>query len=51
MSARLILAVLAVVFAVLAIIRFSRDHRWDPASKTWALIAVIFTIVSLVLWR
>lgn len=52
MSARWILGVLAVVFAALAIVRLIRNQaRWDPAAKTWTLIAVIFAIVSFVLWR
>ena len=51
MSARWILGVLAIVFTVLAIVRLIRNQdRWDPAAKTWALIAVIFAIISLVLW-
>lgn len=52
MSAHWILAILAIVFAVLVVFRLVRNHgRWDPAAKTWTIIAVIFAIVSIVLSR
>ncbi len=52
MSTPLILGILAAVFAVLVLVRLVRNGgRWDPAAKTWALIAVIFTLVSVVLSR
>jgi len=52
MSARWILAVLAVAFAALVVFRLWRNQgRWDPAAKTWALITIIFAIVSVVLSR
>jgi hypothetical protein len=52
MSARWILVVAAAVFAVLVIFRLVRNRgRWDPASRTWTIIAVIFAIVSIFLLR
>lgn len=52
MSARWILGVLAVIFAALVVVRLIRNQaRWDPAAKAWTLIAVIFAIVSFVLYR
>jgi hypothetical protein len=51
-TAQWILGTLAAVFAVLVVVRLVRTRgRWDPAAKTWALIAVIFCIVSVVLSR
>jgi len=52
MNAQSILGTLAAVFAVLVLVRLGRNGgRWDPAAKTWTLIAVIFIIVSVVLSR
>lgn len=51
-TAQWILGSLAALFAVLVVVRLVRSRgRWDPAAKTWALIAVIFCIVSVVLSR
>ena len=47
MSARWILAAFAVVFGTLVAFRLLRTGgQWDPATKTWAIIAVIFGVVS-----
>jgi hypothetical protein len=49
MNAPSILGILAAVFALLVLVRLLRNGgRWDPAAKTWALIAAIFAIVSVV---
>jgi hypothetical protein len=50
LSAPTILASMAVLFAVLVVFRLvGRRGRWDPASRTWALIAAIFAIVSVII--
>lgn len=47
MNAGWILAAFAGVFATLVAIRLLRTAgQWDPATKTWAIIAVIFGVVS-----
>lgn len=51
MQARVILAVLAVAFLIAAALRWSRNARhgtWhvDPATRTWLLIALVFTAVA-----
>lgn len=52
LSATWILGTLAAVFAVLAVARLVRHRgRWDTASRTWTLIAVIFVIVVVVFSR
>jgi hypothetical protein len=52
MNAQSILGILAAVFAVLVLVRLARNQwRWDPAARTWTLIAVVFAIVSVVLSR
>jgi len=52
MSARWILAILAVVFAALAVFALVRSEgRWVPAAKTWTIIAVVFAVVSFFLLR
>lgn len=51
MPARYVLGCLAVVFWILGGLRVAREGgRLDPASRTWLLIAVIFSGVSLWLW-
>lgn len=51
MLAKYILAVLAVVFVVLAAQRMVRDGgRIGPASRTWFIVAVVFGLVSAWLW-
>jgi hypothetical protein len=51
MAAKYILAVLAVVFLVLAGWRITRDgRRITPASRTWLLTGIIFAVVSGYLW-
>ena len=50
-AAKYILAVLAAVFLLAAAVRYVRDNRRvGPASRTWLLIAIIFSLVSLWLW-
>lgn len=52
MGARWILAAAAAVFATLVAIRLLRSGgRWDPATRTWAIIAFIFGVVSAFLLR
>lgn len=47
MRATYILAVLAFVFAVAAALRWTRNaKRPDPATRTWLLIALIFTAIA-----
>jgi uncharacterized membrane protein HdeD (DUF308 family) len=48
MQARYILAALAVAFLVAAVSRSARNtkRRPDPATRTWLLIALIFTAVA-----
>lgn len=48
MQARYILAALAVAFLIAAAMRWARiaSPRPDPATRTWLLIALIFTAVS-----
>jgi hypothetical protein len=51
MPARFIFPFLAGVFLVLGGLRVVRqDGQIDPAARTWLLIAVIFSGVSLWLW-
>ena len=38
---------LAVGFAVAAVLRWARTRRWQGAAATWALMALIFAAVSL----
>jgi DMSO reductase anchor subunit len=46
MIAKYILATLAVLFALLTVIRMIKDRGFGPGSRSWLLIAVIFGIVS-----
>lgn len=46
MAAKYILALLSVVFLVAAARRSVRDGQLNPQSRTWLLIAIIFTVVS-----
>jgi len=49
-SAQSILTVLAVLFAILAVTRWAKEGKvFTPAVKTWARVAVIFAVVSLLL--
>jgi hypothetical protein len=51
MTAKYILGVLGVVFLIVAGIRLAKDGwKIGPASKTWLLIGVIFTVVSAWTW-
>lgn len=51
MTARYILAALAIVFLAAALWRLARDgFKLEPASRTWLMVAVIFTAVSAWLW-
>lgn len=51
MAARYILAVLAAVFLAAALWRLSRDgFKLAPASRTWLMVALIFSAVSAWLW-
>jgi hypothetical protein len=45
-AAKYILAALAAVFAVAAATGRTRAGRWQPAHRTWLLIALIFAAVS-----
>jgi uncharacterized membrane protein len=50
-AAKYVLAVLAVVFLVLAGLRITRDGgHIMPASRTWLLTGIIFAVVSGYLW-
>ncbi|MBN8747720.1 Uncharacterised protein [Xylophilus ampelinus] len=53
MAARDILAVAAVLFLVAALLRWMRDgRRFEPASRTWAIVGLLFAAVSAWLrWR
>lgn len=47
MQARLVLAAFAAVFLIAAAMRWARNaRRVDPATRTWLLIAFIFTAVA-----
>jgi hypothetical protein len=47
MLTKYILAVVGVVFLVLALGRIVKDHgRLGPASRTWLIVAVVFAAVS-----
>jgi hypothetical protein len=46
MAAKYILAVLAVAFLVAAAGKASRHGHGHPQARTWALVGVIFGIVS-----
>lgn len=47
MQARYILAALAAAFLIAAVSRWVRNtKRPDPATRTWLLIALIFTAVA-----
>jgi hypothetical protein len=48
-AAKYILAVLAVGFLIAATLR-TMQRGWQPQSRTWFLIAVIFSSVSAWLW-
>jgi hypothetical protein len=51
MAARYILMALAIVFVAAAVVRLQHDRgRFTPASKTWALVGIIFALVSIWLW-
>ena len=51
MSAKYIMAGAAAMFLTAAAVRLLRDRgRLVPASKTWLMIGVIFSIVSIWLW-
>lgn len=51
MAARYILAALAVVFLAAALWRLARDgFKLAPSSRTWLMVALIFTAVSGWLW-
>jgi hypothetical protein len=51
MTAQRILAVMAVIFLLMAGLRAWRDGRLGPAARTWLLVGLIFAAVSLWLWR
>jgi hypothetical protein len=51
MSAKYIMAGAAAMFLAAGAVRLLRDRgRLVPASKTWLMIGVIFSIVSIWLW-
>jgi hypothetical protein len=50
-AAKYILAVLGILFLVLAMMHIARDRgRIGPASRTWLITGIIFTGVSAYLW-
>jgi hypothetical protein len=52
MHAKYILAGMAALFFIVALSRLLRDRgRVSPASRTWFMISVIFSVVSIWLWR
>ncbi|MEJ2379440.1 MAG: hypothetical protein P8Y71_29990 [Pseudolabrys sp.] len=52
MYAKYILAVLSIVFLVLAGVRWRRDGgRLGPQSRTWLIVGVIFALVAALIWR
>jgi uncharacterized membrane protein len=52
MTAKYILAGVAALFFAAALLRLLRDGgRLVPASRTWFMISVIFSIVSMWLWH
>ena len=51
MTAQAILAVLALVFLAAALWRLARDgFKLAPSSRTWLMVALIFSAVSGWLW-
>jgi len=51
MTAGHILAALAAVFLAAALWRLARDgFKLAPASRTWLIVALVFTAVSTWLW-
>lgn len=51
MAARFILPALAAIFFAAALWRLARDgFTLAPSSRTWLLVALIFTAVSAWLW-
>ncbi|WP_432729336.1 hypothetical protein [Variovorax sp. W6] len=46
MATKYVLAALAVVFLIAAVARRARGGPKDPATRTWLLIALIFTAVA-----
>jgi hypothetical protein len=51
MAAKYILAIVGVVFLLIAAVRLAKDRgRIGPAAKTWLIIGVIFVAVSLWSW-
>lgn len=51
MAAKFILAALAAIFLTAALWRLVRDgFKLAPASRTWIMVALIFTAVSAWLW-
>lgn len=52
MPVKVLFAVLAVVFLVLASARLWKDgFRIRPASRTWLIVGSIFAVVSAWLWQ
>jgi hypothetical protein len=51
LNARIILTALAVLFGVLSLMRVVRGGTGlDPMARTWLMIALTFSLVSLWLW-
>ena len=46
MDPKWLFPVLAIVFAVVAALRFARDRRVGPAVRTWLILALSFAAVS-----
>jgi len=46
MDPKWLFPVLALVFALVAAIRFIRDRQFGPAVRTWVILATMFAAVS-----
>jgi hypothetical protein len=46
MDPKWLFPVLAILFAVVAAIRFMRERRFGPAVRTWLILAMMFAAVS-----
>jgi hypothetical protein len=46
MDPRWLFPLLALGFALAATLRFLRERRLGPATRTWSLMALIFALVS-----
>lgn len=46
MDPKWLFPVLAIVFAVAAVVRFMRERQLGPAVRTWLILATMFAAVS-----